>query len=231
MSEPMVKILYQDEILLLAQKPVGISTEQSDRYPDIVSLLRKDGIEGTLLPVNRLDTATGGILLLCRDARQAGKLAALVSGGGYHKEYLAVIHGKPERESGRFVDWLYHDKTKNKTFVVKRERRGVKEAILEYRVLAEATANGENFSLVSVRLLTGRTHQIRVQFASRKTPIVGDGKYGSRDNRASTALWSHRATFLHPDTKEPIAVVSCPDTDAYPWCLFGEKIFGTSESQ
>ena len=107
------------------------------------------------------------------------------------KEYLAVLERSPERAEGELSDLLFHDRTKNKTYVVSRQRKGVKEAKLAYRVLD--VQNG--LCLVRIRLYTGRTHQIRVQFASRGMPLVGDGKYGSRKNAASPALWSYALTL------------------------------------
>ena len=111
---------------------------------------------------------------------------------------------------------LFKDSRKNKTFVVKRERKGVKEAVLRYEVVSESNKH----ALVKVFLETGRSHQIRVQFASRKTPLTGDGKYGSRDNRCSVALWSHSLKFVHPFTKKEVCVSSLPDSETYPWNEF-----------
>jgi 23S rRNA pseudouridine1911/1915/1917 synthase len=117
-------------------------------------------------------------------------------------------------------DLLYHDKTKNKSFVASKARTGVKEAILNYRVLKTVIReNGEKMSLCEIDLVTGRTHQIRVQFASRKMPLVGDGKYGSRDNHATCALWSHKVRFTHPVTKKTIVCESSPNGE-YPWNQF-----------
>ena len=149
-----------------------------------------------------------------------GKLSALVQSDDYSKIYLAVVHGVPEDECGEMRDLLFHDKMKNKSFVCSKMRSGIKEAILNYRVLKVFEAeNGEKMSLVEIELITGRTHQIRVQFASRKMPLVGDGKYGSRDNRTSCALWSEKVKFIHPVTKKTIEASSFPD-DGYPWNLF-----------
>lgn len=121
----------------------------------------------------------------------AAKLSKAIQEGKLQKEYLAVLTKRPEEDSGELHDLLFHDRFKNKTFVVSKERKGVKKAALSYRVLAES--NGR--CLAHVRLSTGRTHQIRVQFASRGCPLVGDGKYGSRVNAASPALWSYALTL------------------------------------
>ena len=148
-----------------------------------------------------------------------GTLSALVQSGDYGKVYLAVVHGVPEEKNGEMRDLLYHDKMKNKSFVCSKERKGVKDAILNYRTLASANTENGIMSLVEVELITGRTHQIRVQFASRKMPLVGDGKYGSRDNKATCALWSHKVRFTHPVTKKVIECTSLPE-GGYLWDLF-----------
>ena len=113
-------------------------------------------------------------------------------------------------------DLLFKDSRKNKTFVVKRMRKGVKSAALRYKVIS--TVN--NLTMVEITLETGRSHQIRVQFASRKHPLCGDGKYGSRDNSCNIALFSHKAEFVHPETKEELCITALPDYNTYPWSLF-----------
>jgi 23S rRNA pseudouridine1911/1915/1917 synthase len=173
--------------------------------------------------VHRLDTATGGAMIYSKREDMTGKLSALVQSGDYKKTYLAVVHGAPEEKEGEMRDLLYHDKQKNKSFVVAKKRAGVKEALANYRLLESVTREGGDvMSLVEVELITGRTHQIRVQFASRKMPLVGDGKYGSRDNKATCALWSHKVEFTHPVTKKKIDVISTPQ-DIFPWDLFQIK--------
>ena len=137
-----------------------------------------------------------------------------VGPAGTGKTYLAVAEGIPAEQEGRFEDLLFKDSRKNKSYVVKRERKGVRKVSLDYRVLAEADGK----SLVKVRLNTGRSHQIRVQFASRKMPLAGDGKYGSRDNRCTVALWSAEIEFSF--NKEKYTFESKPDFAAYPWNLF-----------
>ena len=130
------------------------------------------------------------------------------------KIYLAVLRGVPEAPEAALEDLLFHDSRTNKTFVVDRPRKGVREAKLDYRVLAEA----EGLSLVRVRLHTGRTHQIRAQFASRGLPLLGDIRYGSRAD-CTPALWAWRLRFRHPKTGSAVDVL-CPPPDDYPWTLF-----------
>ncbi len=223
-----MKILYEDKYLLICEKPVGVESQRSSRGgEDMLTLLeeyrKEQGGDTYVGLVHRLDTATGGAMIYSKREDMTGKLSALVQSGDYKKTYLAVIHGAPEAESGEMRDLLFHDKQKNKSYVCDKKRSGVKEAILNYQVLKTVEReHGEKMSLVEVELITGRTHQIRVQFASRKMPLVGDGKYGSRDNKASMALWSHKVEFTHPITKKGIVAEALPP-DGYPWDSFYSK--------
>lgn len=222
-----MKILYEDKYLLVCEKPVGVESQRSSKGgEDMLTLLenyRKDkGEDAYVGLVHRLDTATGGAMIYSKRADMTGKLSALVQSEEYKKTYLAIVHGKPEESAGEMCDLLFHDKTKNKSYVCDKRRAGVKEAILNYRVLSTAPKeDGNLYSLVEIELITGRTHQIRVQFASRKMPLVGDGKYGSRDNKAGMALWSHKVEFIHPQTKKQVAAESDPP-ESYPWNLFNK---------
>ena len=223
-----MKILYEDKYLLVCEKPVGVESQVSSKnkcdMPTLLSDYRRErGEDGYIGVVHRLDTATGGAMIYSKREDMTGKLSALVQSGDYGKVYLAVVHGLPEEESGEMRDLLYHDKQRNKSFVCTKKRSGVKEAILNYRVLQVIERDdGEKMSLLEIELITGRTHQIRVQFASRKMPLVGDGKYGSKDNKATCALWSHKVRFTHPITKKIIEVKSEPE-GGYPWERFEIK--------
>ena len=185
----MIEILEQTPQLVLCVKPVGVRA-QGEAEADLPALLKRQlGCE--IYPVHRLDQAVGGVMVFAKTAPAAAKLSQAIAGGTLQKEYLAVLERSPERAEGELSDLLFHDRTKNKTYVVSRQRKGVKEAKLAYRVLD--VQNG--LCLVRIRLYTGRTHQIRVQFASRGMPLVGDGKYGSRKDAASPALWSYALTL------------------------------------
>ena len=214
-----MKVLYEDKFLIAVEKPAAVLSEPSPGGEDVLTLA-KEMTGGDCFLVHRLDRNTGGAMVLAKSAAAAGKLSDLIQKREFIKEYLAVVKGVPEAPEGVFEDLLFKDSGKNKTFVVKRERKGVKKASLSYRVLSTAK-NGEHgeVSLVLVRLNTGRTHQVRVQFASRKMPLLGDGKYGSRDNRCETALWSCRLAFKHPATGEKIDLRSLPPKE-YPWDIF-----------
>ena len=222
-----MKILYEDKYLLVCEKPLGVESQRSSKGgEDMLSLLEKyraeKGEDAYVGLVHRLDTATGGAMIYSKCADATGKLSALVQSAEYKKTYLAIIHGEPAESAGEMRDLLYHDKMKNKSYVCDKKRAGVKEAILNYRVLSTAEKDdGNKYSLVEIELITGRTHQIRVQFASRKMPLVGDGKYGSRDNKASMALWSHKVEFIHPQTKKQVVAESNPP-ECYPWDIFNK---------
>lgn len=208
----MIDILYEDASLVVCVKPVGVNS-QNDKAEDMVKLLKKQ-LKSDIFPVHRLDTAVGGVMVFTKNAKTAAMLSNQITDGTFKKKYLTVITGIPEEKSAVLKDLLFKDSSKNKTFVVKRERKGVKRASLEYDVIASASG----FSLVKVLLHTGRTHQIRVQFASRKMPIVGDGKYGSKDNRSDLALWSNEISF---DWNGEVKTFrSLPDFGSYPWHNF-----------
>lgn len=203
-----IEILYEDKYLIFAVKPVGVISQQGDGE-NMIDLL------GDVYPVHRLDRAVGGVMVFAKTRECASKLSALVSQNAMDKEYLAVLCGIPQEESAVLQDLLFKDSSKNKSFVVKRERKGVKKASLEYKLIQSK----ENLSLVKIKLHTGRTHQIRVQFSSRKLPLLGDGKYGGKSNKCTVALWSHSLSFTHPYTKERIGFTA-PPPDRYPWTLF-----------
>ena len=185
----MIEILEQTPGLVVCIKPVGVRA-QGEAEADLPALLKRQ-LGCNIYPVHRLDQAVGGVMVFAKTAPAAAKLSQAMAEGTLQKEYLAVLERSPERAEGELSDFLFHERTKNKTYVVSRQRKGVKEAKLAYRVLD--VQNG--LCLVRIRLYTGRTHQIRVQFASRGMPLVGDGKYGSRKNAASPALWSYALTL------------------------------------
>lgn len=223
-----MKILYEDKYLLVCEKPIGVESQVSssgkENMIDLLSQYRiGKGEESYIGLVHRLDMATGGAMIYSKREDVTGKLSALIQSGDYKKTYLAVVHGVPEANEGELKDLLFHDKQKNKSYVVEKKRAGVKEALARYRLIETVTSDGgDNISLVEVELITGRTHQIRVQFSSRKMPLVGDGKYGSRNNSATCALWSHKVELIHPVTKKEITVESMPPED-YPWDIFENK--------
>lgn len=209
----MPEILYADAAVAVVVKPAGVLS-QGDAEDAMPALLQKR-LGGAIFPVHRLDQPTGGVMVYARTQDAAAKLSAQMQSEAFGKEYLAVLDGTPEPAEGELHDLLFFDRQKGKSYAVRRKRAGVKDARLAYRVLAQA----EGLTLVRVRLFTGRTHQIRVQFSSRGWPLTGDGKYGSRNNRCAPALWSAELHFAHPVTGETLIFRSQPP-EAYPWTLF-----------
>lgn len=210
----MVQILYKDRYVVVCIKPVGVVSEETG----MPALLREQ-LVGDAYCVHRLDTAVGGVMVYALTKKAASQLSAYIAGDMLTKEYLAVVEGIPAPAEGVMEDLLLKDGVKGKSYVVKRMRKGVRDAKLEYRVLQSVATVSGTYSLVWVRLHTGRFHQIRVQFASRKHPLLGDGKYGSKCNRCTTALWACRLGFPHPKTGE-IQTYSAPPPNQFPWNLF-----------
>ena len=178
-----MNIIYSDRDFAVIIKPVGVDSEH--QVPAMIS----EQLGGGVFPIHRLDLNVGGVMVYARTKQAAAALSKAVQEGTLIKEYRAMVHGTPP-ESGVWQDFLFKDSRKNKVFVVKKERRGVKKASLEFTRLTDADP-----SLVHIRLHTGRSHQIRVQFASRGFPLVGDHKYGSRDEATAPALFSCRLSF------------------------------------
>ncbi len=208
----MIEILFENNDFVACIKPVGISS-QNDKTQDMVKLLAQQ-LNSPIFPVHRLDTAVGGTMVFAKNQKTAANLSKQIQKGTFRKKYLAVVSGRPEADSAVLEDLLFKDSSKNKSYVVKRERKGVKKAKLEYELVSHA----EGMSLLKILLHTGRSHQIRVQFASRKLPLIGDGKYGSKDNRCNVALWSSEIAFKW-DCDE-IVFTSVPDNKQFPWNLF-----------
>ena len=176
-------ILYSDRDIAVCIKPVGLDSEIQ------VPTALKEQLGGKVFPVHRLDKNVGGVMVYARTKAAAARLSRAIQEGTMVKEYVAAVHGATP-ESGDWTDLLWKDAKKNKVFLVKRQRAGVKEARLEFRTLR----SGET-SLVRIRLHTGRSHQIRVQFASRGFPLLGDHKYGARDELTAPRLFSCCITF------------------------------------
>ena len=203
-----MNVLYEDESLAVLAKAPGADSEKA---------------APGLSCVHRLDKGTGGVLVCAKTPEAAAKLSASFRGREVGKEYLACAEGVPD-PSGRMEDLLFHDRRTNKTFVADRKRKGVKEASLAYETLETADAAGKTVSLVRVTPETGRTHQIRIQFASRNLPLIGDARYGSAVKAPFPALWAVSLTFPHPETGERMTFRSFPDAGAFPWSLFRDAI-------
>lgn len=204
-----MEILFEDKDVIVAIKERGVLSEENSK-PNMVTLL-KEHTKGEIFPVHRLDKDVGGVMVYAKTNKAASELSKQVGDRTMEKTYLAVLHGTPQEKCGTLEDLLFFDKAKNKSFTVKKERKGVKKALLSYVVLAEINA----MSLVEVRLMTGRTHQIRVQFASRKMPLVGDRRYGAKDDSKIIALWSKEISFIHPRTGERLSFQKLPQEEVF----------------
>lgn len=218
------EIVYSDNSVIVCVKPAGViceATEGKENMIDMVSNATKKHENDTPYVglVHRLDQVTAGLMVFSADPKMTGKLSEAVMNKDTVKEYLAVVHGQPDEAVGEMLDLLYRDPKKNKSYVVKRSRKGVREAKLSYSTVATTEGKYGKVSLVRIQLQTGRTHQIRVQFASRGMPLVGDGKYGAADNAPSVALLSHRISFTHPKSgKRMEFITDMPDGE--PWDEF-----------
>lgn len=212
-----MKVLYEDSEIIICEKPVGVVSQHAPNEKGIEDEVRKEYGYGAV--INRLDTAVGGAILLAKTPAMASGLNTLSANRQIDKTYMAVVEGVPGKSNGVFEDLLFKDSSKNKSFVVKRERKGVKRASLEYETVATVFEASKPITLVKIKLHTGRTHQIRVQFSSRRMPLCGDGKYGSKNNKCSVALWCMSLSFVSPETGNIISVVSEPP-DTYPWSEF-----------
>ncbi len=198
-----IRILHQEKDFVVCLKPRGVLS-QAGAGETMISLLENQ-LGGEIFPIHRLDREVAGVMVYARTRKAAAALSKAVQEGSMKKEYLAAVPGAPAEEAGIYEDLLLHDNRKNKSFVVERNRGGVKKARLSYRVLDQKG----DISLVQVRLFTGRTHQIRVQFASRKMPLLGDGRYGGGSGKI--ALWSARLTFPHPGNQQMCQFACMPE--------------------
>ena len=178
-----IQILCTERDFAVIVKPVGMDSEKE--VPERLS--RELG--GVFYTIHRLDRNVGGVMVYARTKEAAAALSRLVQSGELVKEYFAQVTGTPPEEAV-WEDLLLKDSRKNKVFVVKRQRAGVKAAKLAYTRLTAGEV-----SLVRVRLHTGRSHQIRVQFASRGYPLAGDHKYGARDRLTEPRLFSCAVSF------------------------------------
>lgn len=209
-----MKILYEDENVVVVVKPPEILSQFSETEENAVTILREQ-TKSEIFVVSRLDRNVGGVMVFGKNSKAAADLTRQMQENVFQKEYIAAVRGKPEKNQGVFEDLLFKDSRKNKSFVVKRERKGVKKASLEYEVLC----SDEEISIVKIKLRTGRTHQIRVQFASRRMPLIGDGKYGAKDNCKNMGLFCRSVTFRKINSKE-ILTFSAEPEKAYPWNIY-----------
>ncbi len=214
-----MEIVYQDKRILVAVKPQGIlSTDEPGGLPELLRAQLGDS-HACVRTVHRLDAAVGGLMVLARSAKAASLLSQQVRERRFGKEYLALVHGTPPA-CGELRDLLGRDKLRRITYVAQEPGKDVRPALLDYQVLA----SGNGVSLVRIVLHTGRTHQIRVQFASRGWPLLGDRKYGlTEDGDFPIALWSWRLQFTHPETEEAMDFSHLPPASG-PWAQFTDAL-------
>ena len=210
-------ILFEDKHIICIRKPVGVLSQsgaETTAMADMITALTgREQSHGNAEPyigvVHRLDAGVGGVMVYAKKPYAAAALSEAVKNRDFIKEYLCVVSGTPAQSTGEYRDLMWKDAAANKSYIVDRERAGVKQAQLSYRVLQTAEHNGEHYSLLLVTLGTGRSHQIRCQMSHHGTPIVCDGKYGghrpSDVTGAGIALWSYHLAFTHPANMPPAA--------------------------
>ncbi len=213
-----MEFLYLDKRVAVCVKPAGVlSTDEPGGMPDLIRQALGDA-NACVRTVHRLDRVVGGVMVFARSAYAARELSRQVRDGQFAKEYLAVVHGVPAPSKGRMEDLLRRDSLARKTYIADGPGKDVRQAALEYETLACR----EGLALVRVKLLTGRTHQIRCQFASRALPLAGDKKYGAAADACAIALWSHKVRFIHPETGETMEFMR-KSPDIYPFSLFSDE--------
>ena len=206
-----MEILYMDADIFVCIKPARLlSTDEPGGLPDLIRQELGDP-KADVRTVHRLDRVVSGLMVLARNAQAASKLSRQIREDQFQKEYVAVVHGMPD-EKGTLTDLLLRDRARKMTMVVTEPQKGAQKAILDY----ERVASNQDMSRVRIDLKTGRTHQIRVQFASRGMPLVGERKYAILDDDCEIALWSHTIGFYHPKTGQWMEISKEPP-EIYPW--------------
>ncbi len=220
-----IPIIFEDNHLLVVKKPPNILS-QGDKTgdPDMLTLLKQDIKERYNKPgnvylglIHRLDRPVGGVMVFAKTSKAASRLSNQIRTGKFQKTYLAVVHGSLLKKKDRLTHYLLKDKVTNTVSAVNKNVEKAKEAILEYEVMG----NINGLSLVKINLNTGRSHQIRVQFATINHPLYGDQKYGARVNKKGQqiALFSHKIVLEHPTLKEKMTFTSFPEQE-HPWDKF-----------
>jgi 23S rRNA pseudouridine1911/1915/1917 synthase len=206
----MIDILYEDEDIVVCIKPSRVlSTDEPGGLPE---MLRQTMATKDFRTVHRLDRVVSGLMVVARSAAAASELSRQIREDSFQKEYQAVVHGCVEQQEGRLTDLLLRDKARKMTMVVTEPGKDVQPAALRYQILG----GNQELTRVRIQLETGRTHQIRVQFASRGFPLVGERKYSELNDPCEIALWSYRLAFTHPITGRPMEFVQDPPA-MFPW--------------
>ena len=210
----MVELIYQDaDIVVCIKPPRVLSTDEPGGLPCLIREVLGNP-DADVRTVHRLDRVVSGNNELARSASAAAELSRQIRDDEFEKEYLAIVHGAPDETAGRLWDLLYRDKARKMTMVATEEGKGVQPASLTYQVMNQSA----DMSRIRIKLETGRTHQIRVQFASRQLPLVGERKYSTLEDNCEIALWSYRIGFTHPVTGEKMEFTQEPPA-VYPWTV------------
>ena len=210
-----MELIYCDKDIVVCIKPPRVlSTDEPGGLPELVREALGDP-KADVRTVHRLDRVVSGLIVLARNPKAASELSRQIREDTFEKEYLAVVHGAPDADNGTLTDLLGRDKARKMTFVAAEPAKGVQEAILHYQVAAK----NDTMSKIRIRLQTGRTHQIRVQFASRGMPLVGERKYSTLDDPCEIALFSCKLGFTHPTTGQYMTFAKEPP-EVYPWSSF-----------
>ena len=212
-----LKILFEDNHIIVVEKPVNIPS-QADKTgdEDMLTIIKKYLIKKYNKPgdaylglVHRLDRPTGGVMVFAKTSKAASRLSEQVREKKFEKEYLVIVDGKLEKETGIFEDYMIKNEQKNVSKIVDSKNKNAKIAKLEYEVIKYNEET--NLSVVKVKLYTGRHHQIRVQFSSRNHSVYGDQKYGTRGRGKQLCLWAYKLSFFHPISKEKMTFDTYPE--------------------
>lgn len=218
-----MEILYEDNHIIVVHKPQGVpSQEDSSGDKDMLTMVKEYIKEKYNKPgnvfvglVHRLDRPTGGVMVFAKNSKSASRLSEQIANGQMDKTYFAIVNGNVASSAGRLINYLKKDEKLNKVEIVPQTEEGAKRAELAYSVLAKK----DNLSLLKIKLLTGRGHQIRVQFANIKHPLVGDNKYG-KGEKVMLNLYAVELAFLHPTTKQKMVFRVFPPEDKTAWNKF-----------
>lgn len=233
-SASMIEVLYEDNHLLVVKKPPNLLTQGDDsgevNLLDMAKLYIKEKYQKPgdvyLGMVHRLDRPVGGVITFARTSKAANRLTQQIQAREIEKYYLSVVEGNIKEKKGVLENYLIKDRNQNISFVVSKEEPGAKFARLFYEKIATIQETSESYTLLKIKLETGRSHQIRLQLAHFGHPLFGDNKYGEKTNQSTKqlALWSCEMGFTHPTTKEKMRFHTIPNVEQFPWGLFLKEI-------
>jgi len=230
----MIEVLYEDNHLIVVKKPPNVltqSNESSDK--NMLDLVKQYVKEKYNKPgdvyigmIHRLDRPVGGVLVFARTSKAASRLSKQVQNRSVEKTYYCIVEGNVKDKKGKIIDYMIKDRNANMSSIVNENTQGAKKAILNYEKCSIAKSGNHIYTLLKIKLETGRPHQIRLQLSNMGYPIWGDSKYGRVKDRSTKALalWSYRMKINHPTKKEDIVFETLPDLEVRPWSLFSKII-------